>query len=149
MSQSRIAEEITINKIDVPPHPEWPSLSAEEKRTLIESIKRMLKEQNAVLVAHYYTDGDLQELAEETGGCVADSLEMARFGAKQDASPLIVCGVRFMGETAKILNPEKRIKLNIHMEYAPWPIAHCYARPPPRNEKKRASGLFVSDFAAP
>jgi quinolinate synthase len=69
----------------------------------------MLKQQNAVLVAHYYTDADLQALAEETGGCVADSLEMARFGAAQSADTLVVCGVRFMGETSKILNPEKRV----------------------------------------
>ncbi len=109
MTQSRIAEEIVINKIDVPPHPEWPVLSTSEKHALKERIKDMLKEQNAVLVAHYYTDGDLQELAEETGGCVADSLEMARFGAEHDATTLVVCGVRFMGETSKILNPEKRI----------------------------------------
>ena len=61
------------------------------------------------MVAHYYTDGSLQELAEETGGCVADSLEMARFGSEQSAGTLVVCGVRFMGETAKILNPEKRV----------------------------------------
>jgi quinolinate synthase len=61
------------------------------------------------LVAHYYVDGDLQALAEETGGCVADSLEMARYGTSTDADTLIVCGVRFMGETAKILNPEKRV----------------------------------------
>jgi quinolinate synthase len=73
------------------------------------SIKRLLAEQNAVLVAHYYTDGDLQALAEETGGLVADSLEMARFGTESGASTLVVCGVRFMGETAKILNPEKRV----------------------------------------
>jgi len=109
MSQSRIADEIILNKIEVPPHPEWPTLSAEEKRELKERIKSMLKEQNAALVAHYYTDGDLQELAEETGGCVADSLEMARFGAEHDATTLVVCGVRFMGETSKILSPEKRI----------------------------------------
>jgi quinolinate synthase len=95
--------------IDVPPHPQWPSLSPEEKTRLKEQIKRLLKKQNAVLVAHYYTDGDLQELAEETGGCVADSLEMARFGSEQEAKTLVVCGVRFMGETAKILNPEKRV----------------------------------------
>ncbi|MET0045073.1 MAG: quinolinate synthase NadA, partial [Candidatus Thiodiazotropha sp. 6PLUC3] len=50
-----------------------------------------------------------QALAEESGGCVADSLEMARFGAAQDAETLVVCGVRFMGETSKILNPEKRV----------------------------------------
>ncbi|MCP3667156.1 MAG: quinolinate synthase NadA [Gammaproteobacteria bacterium] len=95
--------------VKVPPHPQWPTLSPEEKVTLKEEIKALLTRENAVLVAHYYTDGDLQELAEETGGCVADSLEMARFGSEQDAKTLVVCGVRFMGETAKILNPEKRI----------------------------------------
>ncbi|WP_027857039.1 quinolinate synthase NadA [Marinobacterium jannaschii] len=72
-------------------------------------IKQLLKEKDACLVAHYYTEGILQELADETGGCVSDSLEMARFGANHEASTLIVAGVRFMGETAKILSPEKRI----------------------------------------
>jgi len=72
-------------------------------------IKTLLREQNAVLVAHYYTDAALQELAEETGGCVADSLEMARFGNRHEAKTIVVAGVRFMGETAKILNPEKRV----------------------------------------
>lgn len=80
-----------------------------ELETLVADIKRMLKEQDAVLVAHYYTSDDLQKLAEETGGCVADSLEMARFGSQHSAKTLIVAGVRFMGETAKILNPEKRV----------------------------------------
>ncbi len=59
------------------------------------------------MVAHYYTDPEIQQLAEETGGC-SDSLEMARFGAKHAASTLLVAGVRFM-EAAKILNPEKTI----------------------------------------
>jgi quinolinate synthase len=62
-----------------------------------------------VLVSHYYVDADLQDLAEETGGCVSDSLEMARFGRDHPAKTLVVAGVRFMGETAKILSPEKRI----------------------------------------
>ncbi|MFV0438357.1 MAG: quinolinate synthase NadA, partial [Desulfopila sp.] len=62
-----------------------------------------------VLVAHYYTSGALQDLAEETGGCDADSLEMARFGTEHPATTLVVAGVRFMGETAKILNNEKRV----------------------------------------
>ncbi len=95
--------------VRVPPHPQWPVLSPAEKEQLRGSIKSLLKAQDAVLVAHYYTDGDLQALAEETGGHVADSLEMARFGAESDAKTLVVCGVRFMGETAKILNPEKRV----------------------------------------
>lgn len=84
-------------------------LSVAERDELKSRIRELLKEKNAVLVAHYYTDGDLQILADETGGCVSDSLEMARFGSMSDADTLIVCGVRFMGETAKILNPEKRV----------------------------------------
>ena len=80
-----------------------------QKTALIEKIKRLLNEQDAVLVAHYYTAPELQQLAEESGGYVADSLEMARFGSEHSATTLVVAGVRFMGETAKILNPEKRI----------------------------------------
>ncbi len=87
--------------------PEAPS--AEEKQVLKEKIRRLLKEKQAVLVAHYYVDTELQDLAEETGGCVSDSLEMARFGRDHAAKTLIVAGVRFMGETAKILSPEKTI----------------------------------------
>ncbi|MBC3936295.1 quinolinate synthase NadA [Undibacterium rugosum] len=87
--------------------PEAPS--AEEKQVLKEKIRRLLKEKQAVLVAHYYVDAELQDLAEETGGCVSDSLEMARFGRDHAAKTLIVAGVRFMGETAKILSPEKTI----------------------------------------
>ncbi len=72
-------------------------------------IKALLKQKNAVIVAHYYTDPTIQALAEETGGFVSDSLEMARFGKENDADTLIVAGVKFMGETAKILTPEKRV----------------------------------------
>ena len=95
--------------IEVPEHPCRPQLSEVEKSQLIARIKKLLKERDATLVAHYYTTPDLQLLAEETGGCVADSLEMARFGSQQKAKRLVVCGVRFMGETAKIINPEKII----------------------------------------
>lgn len=98
-----------LPRIQVPAHPQWPPLDDQAKTALKDRIKQLMREQNAVLVAHYYVDGDLQALAEETGGCVADSLEMARFGANSDADTLLVCGVRFMGETAKILNPEKTV----------------------------------------
>ena len=81
----------------------------QERVELKARIKALLKAQDAVLVAHYYVDGDLQDLAEETGGVVSDSLEMARFSHDHPAKTVIVCGVRFMGETAKILNPEKRV----------------------------------------
>lgn len=76
---------------------------------LVWQIKQLLREKNALLVAHYYVDAKLQALAEETGGCVADSLEMARFGTRSKADTLVVAGVRFMGETAKVLNPEKTV----------------------------------------
>ena len=92
------------------PFPSKPEpLSADRKATLKEEIKSLLKARNAVMVAHYYTDPEIQALAEETGGCVADSLEMARFGRDAKEQTLIVAGVRFMGETAKILSPEKTV----------------------------------------
>jgi quinolinate synthase len=86
-----------------------PDYAPGEREALTAQIKRQLKEKDAVLVAHYYTDADLQQLADETGGYVSDSLDMARFGNEHPASTLVVAGVRFMGETAKILNPEKRV----------------------------------------
>ena len=90
------------------PFPAKPQvLDNAEKSAYRQKIKALLKERNAVIVAHYYTDPEIQALAEETGGCVSDSLEMARFGANHPASTLLVAGVRFMGETAKILSPEK------------------------------------------
>ncbi|QKJ86426.1 Quinolinate synthase A [Paramixta manurensis] len=90
-----------------PPKPK--RLTPNEKDAYREKIKRLLRERDAVMVAHYYTDPEIQALAEETGGCVADSLEMARFGSAHPAKTLLVAGVRFMGETAKILSPEKTV----------------------------------------
>lgn len=83
--------------------------SEEERARYFEQFKTLLKQHNAVLVAHYYTSPEVQALAEATGGCVSDSLEMARFGKEHPAETLIVAGVKFMGETAKILSPEKRV----------------------------------------
>ena len=85
------------------------TLDVESRLALISQIKMLLKKHNAVLIAHYYTNPDLQLLADETGGHVSDSLDMAKFGHESAANTLVVCGVRFMGETAKILNPEKRV----------------------------------------
>ena len=93
---------------DIPMH-QSQNLTADEIRGYQDQIRAELERQDAVLVAHYYTDDAIQALADETGGCVSDSLEMARFGAKHDASTLVVAGVKFMGETAKILSPEKRV----------------------------------------
>lgn len=100
---------VSLPQVHIPPHPVKKQLSPTEVADLKARIKSLLKEQNGVLVAHYYTDAELQNLAEETGGCVADSLEMARFGTQHPAQTLVVAGVRFMGETAKILNNEKRV----------------------------------------
>ncbi len=98
---------------NIPPEPD-----AQERLLLIERIKRLLVEQDAVLVAHYYVHSDLQDLAEQTGGIVSDSLDMANFGYQHRAKTIVVAGVRFMGETAKILNPEKRVLM-------PDPAAEC------------------------
>ena len=91
----------------------WARVPAEpsqaERAALKDRIRRLLKERNAVMVSHYYVHPDLQDLAEETGGLVSDSLEMARFGRDHAAQTLVVSGVRFMGETAKILSPAKRV----------------------------------------
>ena len=84
-------------------------LTAARKAELESTIRGHLKAHNGVIVAHYYTAPEIQALAEATGGCVSDSLEMARFGRDHPAETLIVAGVRFMGETAKILTPGKRV----------------------------------------
>ena len=86
-------------------------LAHRQKNALIDEAKMLLRARDAVLVAHYYVDSDIQELADATGGCVADSLEMARFGLAHKARTVLVAGVRFMGETAKILSPEKQVFL--------------------------------------
>lgn len=100
---------IAFNELDFVFPAKPAPLSIDEKLQYKERIKALLKAKDAVLVAHYYTDPEIQALAEETGGCVSDSLEMARFGNQHSAKTLIVAGVKFMGETAKILNPEKTV----------------------------------------
>ena len=85
------------------------ALPPAERQAAMARAAELLQARGAVLVAHYYVDGDLQDLALATGGCVADSLEMARFGRDHPAKTLVVAGVRFMGESAKILSPEKRV----------------------------------------
>ena len=91
---------------DVPLHQSH-MLSDVEVSDFKARIKKLLIDKNAAIVAHYYTDDAIQELAEETGGFVSDSLEMARFGAKCDADTLVVCGVKFMGETARSFHRKK------------------------------------------
>ena len=95
--------------IGIAPAKPPPFVPPEDKPALLERIAKLLKERDAVLVAHYYVHPDLQDLAQSSGGTVSDSLEMARFGHEHPGKTVVVAGVRFMGETAKILNPEKRV----------------------------------------
>lgn len=105
----RLSElDYTLDAAEIPIHsPEI--LEAQERAALIRECRQLLAARGAVLVAHYYVSADIQDLASATGGTVADSLEMARFGRDHSADTLIVAGVRFMGESAKILSPAKRV----------------------------------------
>ena len=76
-----------------------------EREKLIEEINRLKKEKNAVIMAHYYQTGDIQDIADNVG----DSLALAQWAEKTDAEIIVLCGVHFMGETAKILSPQKRV----------------------------------------
>ncbi|WP_374297006.1 quinolinate synthase NadA [Acinetobacter sp.] len=112
MTESLIANDakkIVEQHLDQLGQPKEHILSSEEKQHKFALIAEELKQQDAVLVAHYYCDPEIQELAELTGGCVSDSLEMARFGRDHPATTLVVAGVKFMGETSKILSPNKTV----------------------------------------
>lgn len=92
----------------------WPKqmpavLSVAEQADYRQQIKDLLVQSNACLVAHYYVDAQLQQLARETGGIVGDSLHIAEFGKQCDHDILVVCGVVFMAETVKILSPHKKV----------------------------------------
>jgi len=76
-----------------------------EKQNLIDEINRLRKEKNAVIMAHYYQTADIQDIADVVG----DSLALAQGAAKTDADIIVLCGVHFMGETAKILSPDKKV----------------------------------------
>ena len=103
-----LSKDYTLDIEEVPHYiPE--DLTTDQVVDLKRAIAELLKERNAVLVAHYYVDGHVQDIALETGGCVSDSLEMARFGRDHPAPVLVVSGVRFMGETAKVLSPDKTV----------------------------------------
>ncbi len=76
-----------------------------DKISLIEEIKKLKEEKNAVIMAHYYQMGDIQDIADYVG----DSLALAQWAAKTNADIIVLCGVHFMGETAKILSPDKKV----------------------------------------
>jgi quinolinate synthase len=90
-------------------HHEERRLTPQREEELKQQFRERLARENAAMVAHYYTADVVQDLAEETGGMVGDSLEMARFGTEHPGDTLVVAGVKFMGESAKILTPEKRV----------------------------------------
>ena len=100
------AAEIARRHLQSPPSH---AIDESEYQQFARRVTPLLERENAIIVAHYYTHPLIQRLAEETGGVVSDSLEMARYGANHSAETLVVAGVKFMGETAKILSPEKRI----------------------------------------
>ena len=104
-----MSELFSVKTIEYPFPAKPIKLSIVQQQQYVQQIKTLLKQNNAVLIAHYYTDPEIQALAEETGGCISDSLEMARFGRDCEADTLIIAGVRFMGETAKILSPDKKV----------------------------------------
>ena len=104
-----MAQTLRIDEINYPFPAKPKPISVDRQQRLKSEIKQMLIEQNAVLVSHYYTDPEIQALTEETNGCISDSLEMARYGRDAEQQTLIVAGVKFMGETAKILSPEKTV----------------------------------------
>lgn len=76
-----------------------------DKSLLIAEINRMKKDKNAIVMAHYYQMGDIQDIADKIG----DSLALAQWAAQTDADIIVLCGVHFMGETAKILSPDKKV----------------------------------------
>ncbi|MQW92833.1 quinolinate synthase NadA [Acinetobacter wanghuae] len=103
------AKSIVQAHLDRLSDPKNHQMTVQAKQEKFAQIKAELEKRDAVLVAHYYCDPEVQELAELTGGCVSDSLEMARFGRDHPASTLVVAGVKFMGETSKILSPNKTV----------------------------------------
>ncbi len=104
---------------------------------LKQQISKLKKERNAVILAHNYQLGELQEIADYVG----DSLELAREATKTDADVIVFCGVRFMAETAKILNPEKTVLMPV--KEAGCPMADMATAEQLREMRKQHSGAIV------
>ena len=106
----------------------------ENKQTAyIKAINKLRKEKNAVILAHYYQTADLQDIADFVG----DSLALAQWAAKTTADIIVLCGVHFMGETAKIICPDKKV------------LVPDMAKPPRINPSVKAVSAFKSPSFAP
>lgn len=92
---------------DLPPRPT--AAERQHDAELFDEALDRLDKQGALLLAHYYTSETMQKLCEAAGGFIGDSLELARKGRESSSKLIVMAGVRFMGETAKILSPEKTV----------------------------------------
>ncbi len=112
---------------------------------LKEAIDKLRKEKNAIILAHYYQTGDIQDIADYVG----DSLALARWAAKTKADIIVLCGVHFMGETAKILCPDKKVlvpDLNAGCSLAGILVVRLRSSPSSSQATSRSYGNLLREY---